>query len=151
MRRHRRIDVWGEDGVLVVDAFFRDICWDPDGTQQALHEYTVTATVDRADQTLVSVKTTPRVLPFPECQWAAPHADKLVGMPVADFRTRLSDLEGMLYGSVPEAAKAGFRIKLTEDLLYVRGPGVVVQAVEELLEAVAPVGTRRDREGRDRP
>jgi hypothetical protein len=41
MRRHRRIDVWRRDDVLVVDAFFRDVCWDPDGSQHALHEYTV--------------------------------------------------------------------------------------------------------------
>ncbi len=29
---------------------------------------------------------TPRVLPFPECQWAAPHAEQLKGTPVTSFR-----------------------------------------------------------------
>jgi Protein of unknown function (DUF2889) len=87
MRRHRRVDAWLEDGVVKVDAFFRDACWDPDGTQLALHEYTVTADVDRHDHTLLSAVTTPRVLPFPECQWAAPHVEKLKGIPVSSFRT----------------------------------------------------------------
>ncbi len=87
MRRHRRIDLWRDDGVLAVDAFFRDACWDPDGSQQALHEYTVKAGVDPAGHTLLTVEATPRVLPFPECRWAAPHAERLVGTPVAGFRT----------------------------------------------------------------
>ncbi len=86
LRRHRRIDVWREDGVLAVDAFFRDACWDPDGTQTALHEYTVRAEVDPVNHTLVSVLATPRVLPFPECQWAAPNAKQLAGLPVRSFR-----------------------------------------------------------------
>ncbi len=86
MRRHRRVDAWLEGDVVTVDAFFRDACWDPDGTQQALHEYTVTAGIDRHDHTLLTAVATPRVLPFPECQWAAPHAEQLVGTPVSDFR-----------------------------------------------------------------
>ena len=32
-------------------------------------------------------KATPRVLPFPECQWAPEHAALLVGRPVQSFRT----------------------------------------------------------------
>jgi hypothetical protein len=91
MRRHRRVDVWQEGGALVVDAFFRDSCWDPDGSQNALHEYTVEATVDAATHTLMSVRARPRVLPFAECQWAAPHVDHLIGMPVAGFRTSVQE------------------------------------------------------------
>lgn len=89
MRRHRRIDVWRRDDELVVDAFFRDICWEPDGTQMALHEYTIDATVDARSQKLKSVLATPRVLPFPECKWAAPHVDQLVGADVTQFRTHV--------------------------------------------------------------
>jgi hypothetical protein len=89
MRRHRRIDVWHEGGALNVDAFFRDACWDPDGSQQALHEYTVSAVVDAEQHTLVSVETTPRVLPFPECKWAAPHSKQVEGLPVTEFRTSI--------------------------------------------------------------
>jgi len=91
MRRHRRIDLWHEDGALTVDAFFRDICWEPDGSQLALHEYTVVARVDADAHTLVSVEATPRVLPFPECRWAAPHASQLAGLPVASFRTQVQE------------------------------------------------------------
>lgn len=91
MRRHRRIDLWHEDGVLAVESFFRDICWDPDGVQQALHEYSVRAEVDPTNHTLVSVKATPRVLPFPECQWAAAHAQQLVGMRASNFRTTVQE------------------------------------------------------------
>ena len=46
MRRHRRVDVRQEGDSLFVDAFFRDSCWEPDGTEMALHEYTVEAEVD---------------------------------------------------------------------------------------------------------
>ena len=87
MRRHRRIDVWREGDAVRVDAFFRDACWEPDGSQIVLHEYTVDAVVDAATACLRSAEATPRVLPYPECKWAAPNASALVGMPVSDFRT----------------------------------------------------------------
>jgi hypothetical protein len=90
MRRHRRVDAWFDDGVVKVDAFFRDACWDPDGTQMALHEYTVAADIDPRDHTLVSIVATPRVLPFPECQWAAPHPALLKGQCVSDFRVTVA-------------------------------------------------------------
>jgi hypothetical protein len=118
MRRHRRIDVWLEGDVMKVDAFFRDACWDPDGTQLALHEYTIGADVDPREHTLISIVATPRVLPFPECQWAAPHAAQLKGTPVSSFRatvqqtlvelqacTHLNDMLRSL-AEVPALAKA---------------------------------------------
>jgi len=118
MRRHRRIDLWREDGAIAVDVFFRDACWEPDGSQIALHEYTVAARVDAADHTVVSVEATPRVLPFPECKWAAPHADRLTGMPVARFRTSVQEtltelracthLNDMLRGLAEVPALAAF-------------------------------------------
>lgn len=89
MRRHRRVDVTPIDGGLEVDAFFRDSYWEPDGTEMALHEYNVAATVDAATLTLASVQATPRVLPFPECQWAPEHAVLMVGRPIDTFRTQV--------------------------------------------------------------
>jgi hypothetical protein len=86
MRRHRRIDAWHDGAVVKVDAFFRDAVWEPDGTQLALHEYTIAAEVDPTDDGLVSIVATPRVLPFPECQWAAPHPAALRGVAVSSFR-----------------------------------------------------------------
>jgi hypothetical protein len=91
MRRHRRIDVVPESSVLHVDAFFRDSCWDREGAEMALHEYTVRADVDAASGTLAAVTATPSVLPFPECPWAAPHVTKLVGLPVSTFRTGVQE------------------------------------------------------------
>lgn len=89
MRRHRRIDVWRDAGDLVVDAFFRDSCWEPDGSQMALHEYSVNARVDAQSQTLLKITATPRVLPFAECQWAAPNVERLEGANVTSFRTHV--------------------------------------------------------------
>jgi hypothetical protein len=91
MRRHRRIDVRADDGAFLVDAFFRDSCWEPDGTELALHEYTVGAQIDAATLTVRAVDAQPHVLPFPECQWAAPHVELLVGMPVRGFRTSVQE------------------------------------------------------------
>jgi Protein of unknown function (DUF2889) len=91
LRRHRRIDVRRAGDALVVDAFFRDSVWEPDGSELALHEYTVAAEIDTGTHTLRSVEATPRVLPFPECQWAAPYVDLLTGLPVERFRARVQD------------------------------------------------------------
>ena len=49
MRRARRIDVWDEDGVLGIDAMFRDSCWEPDGAEVVIHEYQMLGQADRAD------------------------------------------------------------------------------------------------------
>jgi len=91
MRRHRRIDVRPDGDSLVVELFFRDSLWAPDGTQLAIHEYTVDAEVDATNHTLRSVRAHPRVLPFPECQWAAPHVDLLIGLEVTSFRTQVQE------------------------------------------------------------
>ena len=89
MRRHRRIDVWRENELLGVDAFFRDACWEPDGSQMALHEYSISASVDASTHVLRSLEATPRVLPFPECKWAAPNVERLLGANVTTFRTHV--------------------------------------------------------------
>ncbi|MDE3205041.1 MAG: DUF2889 domain-containing protein [Acidobacteriota bacterium] len=90
MRRARRIDVWHEDGELRIDAMFRDSCWDPDGTEVAVHEYQVLAAVDRSGS-LTSVEATPRVLPYAECPGAAPNAPWLIGAPVRKLRQIVLD------------------------------------------------------------
>jgi hypothetical protein len=87
MRRRRRIDAWRDGDAVAVDVHFRDSVWDPGGAELALHEYTVQATIDLEAGTLRGVEAVPRVLPFPECPWAAPHAAQLVGLDVGGFRT----------------------------------------------------------------
>ena len=86
MRRARRIDVWAAGTEIVVDAMFRDSCWRPDGTEVAVHEYCLDATVDAATGTLSSVRADPRVLPYPECPPAADNVARLEGARVAELR-----------------------------------------------------------------
>jgi hypothetical protein len=89
MRRHRRIDVTPVAGTLEVDSFFRDSYWEPDGSEWALHEYDVRATVDAETLTLTAVTATPHVLPFRECQWAPEHVVLLLGRVVTGFRSEV--------------------------------------------------------------
>lgn len=86
MRRARRIDVWRDDGSLGIDAMFRDSCWDPDGTEVAVHEYHILAQADSGTAELLSLTADPRVLPFSECPLAAPNARRLVGTDLRIFR-----------------------------------------------------------------
>src|SRR5690606_6820017 len=69
----------------------RDSLWDVDGSELALHEYTLQARVDRDSRAITAIDATPRVLPFPECPGAAPHVTRLVGMPVGGLRTSVQD------------------------------------------------------------
>ena len=52
----------------------------------ALHEYSVTATLDRASHVLTGIDVTANVLPFPECPLAAIHLKELVGKDVSGLR-----------------------------------------------------------------
>jgi hypothetical protein len=86
LRRARRIDVWDIDGTLGIDAMFRDSCWEPDGTEVAVHEYQITATAPRDTGTLLSITAEPRVLPYLECPLAAPNAVWLIGTKLRELR-----------------------------------------------------------------
>jgi hypothetical protein len=87
LRRRRRIDAWRAGDVIEVDAHFRDSVWGPDHDELALHEYTLTATIDGSSELLLAVDVASRVLPFPECPAAAQHAQEMVGAPVAGIRS----------------------------------------------------------------
>ncbi len=96
MRRARRIDVW-KDGVLHIDAFFQDSCTTPSGTRVAVHEYVISATADPDSGVLLTVTADPRVLPFDSCPAAAGNVDRMVGVPLAEFRSAvLERLPGTL-------------------------------------------------------
>jgi hypothetical protein len=86
MRRARRIDLWEAESTLGIDAMFRDSCWEPDGTEVAVHEYHIVASADRATGTLLSIAAEPRVLPYLECPLAAPNASWLIGTNLGDLR-----------------------------------------------------------------
>jgi hypothetical protein len=86
MRRARRIDVWREGDELRIDAMFRDSCWEPDGTEVAVHEYHLDAWADARTGVLTDVEAQPRVLPYAECPFAASNVGRLAGVPLADLR-----------------------------------------------------------------
>ena len=120
MRRRRRIDAWWDGEDIEVDGHFRDSMWSRDHVEIALHEYTLSATIHAESHVLKSIEATPRVLPFPECPWAAPHTGELIGMPVDGFRASVQDaltelhccthLNDMLRGlaEVPALARSAF-------------------------------------------
>jgi Protein of unknown function (DUF2889) len=96
MRRARRIDIWREGGDLVVDAMFRDSCWRPDGTEVAVHEYSIDARIEADSGLLTSVQANPHVLPYPECSPAATKAERMNGASVRELRAEvLNRLRGI--------------------------------------------------------
>lgn len=90
VRRRRRLDVALVDGVLEVDAHFRDSHLGLDGPEDVLHEYALAATVDPADLTVLSSVATARVLPWPECPGSLASAGRAVGLRVADLRATVT-------------------------------------------------------------
>lgn len=90
MSRRRRIDVSYRDGGVVAAAMWRDTFVDPEGVERVLHEYEVDVLLNPDTWTVEAVRTSPRVLPHTECPLAAPSAQTIVGLPVADLRDRVS-------------------------------------------------------------
>lgn len=82
LRRARRVDVVPGD-VLHVDATFRDTWSDPVEGEGILHEYVLSADVDR-DGTLLAIEAEARVVPYGECPRAAAAPQALVGRHVAE-------------------------------------------------------------------
>lgn len=92
VRRLRRVDVWpASAGLLAVEAWFRDSHRGVAGAEDVLHEYTLTAIVDRAEMEVRSAEAVAHVLPWPECPGALASADRVVGMHLADIRARVND------------------------------------------------------------
>jgi hypothetical protein len=90
MRRARRHDLWRDgDGVLRIDAFFRDSHMARDGVETVVHEYTVAAAVDEERGVVLECEATPRVLPWLECPDAAASAGRLAGMELRGLRPRV--------------------------------------------------------------
>jgi len=97
MRRSRRIDLWRQGNLLMVDAGFQDGGTSPAGGLRGVHEYRVHAEIDPASQTLLAMQALPLILPFPECPGASIKASRMVGHRVDEFRdTVLTTLEGTL-------------------------------------------------------
>jgi hypothetical protein len=79
VRRRRRIDVWEDEGQLVVDVHFRDSHLGLEGPEDILHEYTLAVTIDPEALVVRSASAAARVLPWPECPAALGSVDRIVG------------------------------------------------------------------------
>lgn len=91
-RRARRIDLWFDGDLIMVDAHFQDSAPLPEGGRLAVHEYLLQATIDRASMTVQSIVADPRILPFRYCPAATLSVDRLVGVPVATLRKTVLDM-----------------------------------------------------------
>jgi hypothetical protein len=92
MRRHRRLDLHpaapGEP--YAVEILFRDSYVEPDGTETVVHEYGVTAAIDR-DATVLAVDAEAHALPGPDCPLAVASATRIVGMPLERVRAHVRE------------------------------------------------------------
>lgn len=86
MRRRRRIDVWPEGEVAMIDCFFRDSHIDSGGTETVVHEYTVRGEFDPGTGRFVRCEAEVGALPWPECPNAAASAQRLGGAPAEGLR-----------------------------------------------------------------
>jgi hypothetical protein len=93
MRRRRRIDVvppaTPHEGLLTVDAMFRDSYVTAGGVETVVHEYTFTADVDPVTHVVLRADAIARALPFAQCPEAAGSAARLVGDGLDDLRARI--------------------------------------------------------------
>ncbi len=90
-RRSRRIDVWLEDGVVHIEAFFQDSYTSPEGQRHAVHEYEVSATADPETGNVISISADPRVLPHYECPMATLSVGRMIGQPLRNFRNSVNE------------------------------------------------------------
>lgn len=87
IRRLRRIDVEpAAGGTALVDEFYRDSFVEPDGIETAVHEYTVTVTVDRRTGDVVESAASAHVLPGPDCHHAVSTAAMVSGRRLTEAR-----------------------------------------------------------------
>jgi hypothetical protein len=93
MRRRRRIDVVpgtaAGEGLLAIDAMFRDSYVTGAGLETIVHEYTFTATVDARTRVVLASEAVARALPFQQCPEAAASAGRLPGTTLDDLRARV--------------------------------------------------------------
>jgi hypothetical protein len=95
MRRARRIDVWREQGRIVVDSAFQDSATTPAGGRMAVHEYRLRVTADAHSLQLLTIEAEPRILPHPECTAAPANLSRLLGLPLPELREKvLAELRG---------------------------------------------------------
>ncbi len=95
-RRVRRLDVFARPGTTVVEieSMFRDSCFEPDGVETVVHEYSLRTAVSAGLEVLAS-EAVARVLPGPDCPAAARSVGRIVGRPLESLRAVVaSDVTG---------------------------------------------------------
>ena len=93
IRRRRRLDLSPgatPDAPLELDVHFRDAALDEEGQEHALHEYTLTATLEPGTLVILSCDPVARVLPWPECPGSLASAARIVGQPAAVLRNQVA-------------------------------------------------------------
>lgn len=92
MRRARRMDVWRDNDLLMVDAAFQDSGTVPTGERRGVHEYRVYAEIDAQTGVLLTLQALPLILPFVECPGASVKAGRMVGRKVTEFRNAVLEV-----------------------------------------------------------
>ncbi len=94
IRRCRRLDLVRperEGDPYALEVHFRDSHLEADGvTEDVLHEYVVTVTIEPGTLVVLSSEATMRVLPWPECPGAVASAGRIVGEQVATLRPKVA-------------------------------------------------------------
>jgi hypothetical protein len=85
MRRRRRLDV-APGSPVQIEAYLRDSVGESDGSEAALHEYTVAGEVDTSSATVLWLEATPHVLPYVDCVGAVASAQLLAATPLRELR-----------------------------------------------------------------
>ncbi len=88
--RRRRLDVLDTGAEILVDTMFRDSFSDGTGAERVLHEYHLTALLDRDTFVVREISAQPRVLPHGECPLAAGSVQALRGVPAPQLREQVS-------------------------------------------------------------
>jgi hypothetical protein len=83
-RRSRRLDLWPDNGAVLLESYFRDSHVDTHGRETIVHEYGLRGAIDPLKRRILWCVTTPGALPYPECPSAAGSADRLVGMHLSE-------------------------------------------------------------------
>ncbi|MEZ5179833.1 MAG: DUF2889 domain-containing protein [Acidimicrobiales bacterium] len=86
VRRVRRLDLWRVGGgALALEVYFRDSHLGPEGPEDVLHEYTVTAALSADELRFTDVSAVAHTLPWPECPGALGSAGRAVGRTVDEL------------------------------------------------------------------
>ena len=85
VRRVRRLDLWRDAEALALEVYFRDSHLGPEGPEDVLHEYTVSARLSADELRIADVSAVAHTLPWPECPGALGSARRALGRTVDEL------------------------------------------------------------------